>query len=80
MVYVFRIGYVEMNITIKFVAEKWSEELASDTTHAFFLLAGKIKQNVSEISMYGTLGVCGNGIGTRGFLLCGYRELQGEEN
>jgi hypothetical protein len=53
------------------VAEKWSEELASDTTHAFFLLAGKIKQNVSEISMYGTLGVCGNGIGTRGFLLCG---------
>lgn len=52
MVYVFRIGYVEMNITIKFVAEKWSEELASDTTHAFFLLAGKIKQNVSEISMY----------------------------
>ena len=41
------IDYLEMNMVIKFVGEKWSDELASDSSHAFFLLAGKIKRNVS---------------------------------
>ena len=45
----FFIGYVEMNVVIRFVDEKWSEELASNATHSFFLLAGKIKHNVSKI-------------------------------
>ncbi len=41
-----------MNMIIKFLDEEWSEELASDTTHSYFLLAGKIKQNVSKMLVW----------------------------
>jgi hypothetical protein len=42
------LGYVEMNVVIRFVDEKWSEELTSNATDPFFVLAGEIKRNVSE--------------------------------
>jgi hypothetical protein len=40
------LGYVEMNVVIRFVDERWTEELTSNATDS--LLAGEIKRNVSE--------------------------------
>ncbi|XP_028392906.1 uncharacterized protein LOC114517405 isoform X2 [Dendronephthya gigantea] len=41
--------YHELNLKLRFINESWNNELADNSTHRFFLLAGKIKQNIGEI-------------------------------